>query len=57
MLASLPHLLKQRRPIAHNELDSIGDIAPADPIVSQELSQQLDRALAALRSNNAPLSS
>ena len=42
------NLLKQRRPIAHNEPDSIGDVASADPIVSQELSQQLDRALAAL---------
>lgn len=42
------NLLKQRRPIAHNELDSIGDVAPADPIVNQELSQQLDRALSAL---------
>ena len=42
------NLLKQRRPIALNELNSIGDVAPADPIVSQELSQQLDRALAAL---------
>ena len=42
------NLLKQRRPTALNELDSIGDIASADPIVSQELSQQLDRALAAL---------
>jgi RNA polymerase sigma-70 factor (ECF subfamily) len=42
------NLLKQRRPIAHNELDSIGDVAPADPIVSRELSQELDRALAAL---------
>jgi RNA polymerase sigma-70 factor, ECF subfamily len=42
------NLLKQRRPIALNELDPIGDVASADPIVSQELSQQLDRALAAL---------
>ena len=42
------NLLKQRRPIALTELDSIGDVASADPIVSQELSQQLDRALAAL---------
>src|SRR6185503_6329887 len=42
------NLLKQRRLIARNELDSIRDVAPADPIVSQELSQQLDRALAAL---------
>ena len=38
----------RRRPIALNELDSIGDVTSADPIVSQELSQQLDRALAAL---------
>ena len=28
--------------------DSIGDVASADPIVNQELSQQLDRALSAL---------
>ncbi len=42
------NLLKQSRPIALNEPESIGDVAPADPIVSQELSQQLDRALAAL---------
>ena len=42
------NLLKQSRPIALNELDSIGDVTSADPIVSQELSQQLDRALAAL---------
>ena len=42
------NLLKQRRPIDHNEPDSIGDAPSADPIVSQELSQQLDRALAAL---------
>ena len=31
-----------------NELDPIGDVTSTDPIVSQELSQQLDRALAAL---------
>src|SRR3954463_8484972 len=30
--------LKQRRPIAHHELDSIGDVALAGTIVSQELS-------------------
>ena len=42
------NLLKQRRPIALNEPDSIGGVAPADPIVSQELSLRLDRALAAL---------
>jgi RNA polymerase sigma-70 factor (ECF subfamily) len=42
------NLLKQRRPIALAEPDSIGDVALADPIVSRELSQQLDRALAAL---------
>jgi RNA polymerase sigma-70 factor, ECF subfamily len=42
------NLLKQRRVIALNELDSIGDVALADPIANQELSQQLDRALAAL---------
>jgi len=42
------NLLKQRRPIALNELDAIADVSPADPIVRQELSRQLDRALAAL---------
>ena len=42
------NLLKQRRPIALNELDSIRDVASADHFVNQELSQQLDRALAAL---------
>lgn len=40
--------LKQRRPIALTETDSVGDVAWADPIVSQELSMQLDRALAML---------
>lgn len=42
------NLLKQRRPIALNEPDSIGEVDSTDPIVSRELSQQLDRALAAL---------
>lgn len=42
------NLLKQRRPIALAEPDSIGDVASADPIVSRELSLQLDRALSAL---------
>jgi RNA polymerase sigma-70 factor (ECF subfamily) len=42
------NLLKRRRPIAHNELDSIGSAPSVDPIVTRELSQQLDRALAAL---------
>jgi RNA polymerase sigma-70 factor (ECF subfamily) len=42
------NLLKQRRPIALAEPDSMGDVALADPIVSREISQQLDRALAAL---------
>lgn len=42
------NLLKQSRPIGLNEPDSITDVISADPIVSQELSQQLDRALAAL---------
>ena len=41
------NLLKQKRPIELIELESIGEVA-ADPIVSQELSQQLDRAMAAL---------
>lgn len=42
------NLLKQRRPIALNGLESIADVASADPMIGQELSQQLDRALAAL---------
>ena len=42
------NLLKRNRPIALNEPDSVIDVTSADPIVSQELSQQLDRALAAL---------
>ena len=42
------NLLKQRRPIAVNELDSIATVTPTDSILSQELSQHLDRALAAL---------
>ena len=42
------NLLKHSRTIALNELDSIADVTPTDPIVSQELSQQLDRALASL---------
>jgi RNA polymerase sigma-70 factor (ECF subfamily) len=42
------NLLKRTRPIALNELDSIGDVGSTDPIVRQELSQQLDRALALL---------
>jgi RNA polymerase sigma-70 factor (ECF subfamily) len=42
------NLLKHCRPIALNETHSIGDITLTDAIVSRELSQQLDRALAAL---------
>ena len=42
------NLLQQRRPAPLNELDTIEDVTSTDPIVSQELSQQLDRALAAL---------
>jgi len=42
------NLLKRNRPIALNEPDSVIDVASADPIISQELSEQLDRALAAL---------
>jgi RNA polymerase sigma-70 factor (ECF subfamily) len=42
------NLLKQSRPIALNKPDLIGDVPSVDPIVRQELSQQLDRALAAL---------
>jgi RNA polymerase sigma-70 factor, ECF subfamily len=42
------NLLQQRQPLPLNELDPIGDVTSTDPVVSQELSQQLDRALAAL---------
>ncbi len=42
------NLLKQSRAIALNEPDSVEDVTSADPIASQELSQQLDRALATL---------
>ena len=42
------NLLKRQHPVALSELDSIGDVASADPLASQEISQQLDRALAAL---------
>ena len=42
------NLLKRNRPIVLNEPDSVIDVTSADPIVSQELSQRLDRALAAL---------
>ena len=42
------NLLKQSRPIALKELDSIADVPSADQIASREFSQQLDRALAAL---------
>jgi len=42
------NLLKRNRPIALGEPDSVIDVMSADPIVSQELSEQLDRALAAL---------
>ncbi len=42
------NLLKRRRRVASHDLNSIADVMTADPIVGQELSQQLDRALAAL---------
>jgi RNA polymerase sigma-70 factor (ECF subfamily) len=42
------NLLKRSRPIGLNEPNSIADVAPADPIVSQEFLQRLDGALAAL---------
>src|SRR5688572_17790428 len=42
------NLLEQRQPFPLNELEPIGDVTSTDPIVSQELSQQLDRALSAL---------
>lgn len=42
------NLLKRNRPIALNNPDSIEDGMLPDPIVNQELSRQLDRALAAL---------
>jgi RNA polymerase sigma-70 factor (ECF subfamily) len=40
--------LQRRQPMPLDQLDSIGGVTSADPIVSQELSEQLDRALAAL---------
>jgi RNA polymerase sigma-70 factor (ECF subfamily) len=42
------NLLQQRHPAPLEELDTFADVASTDPIVNQELSQQLDRALAAL---------
>lgn len=42
------NLLKQNRPIALSEPESIGDVSSTDRIVRQELSQQLDRAMASL---------
>lgn len=42
------NVLEQRRPAPLNELETVGDVTAIDPIVSQELAQQLDRALAAL---------
>ena len=42
------NVLKRTRPIALIELDSIKDVGSTNPIVRQELSQQLDRALASL---------
>jgi RNA polymerase sigma-70 factor (ECF subfamily) len=42
------NLLKRSRPIALNETHSTADVTSPDPIVGQELSQQLDRALASL---------
>jgi RNA polymerase sigma-70 factor (ECF subfamily) len=42
------NLLQQRRPVPLNERDPIGAVTSTDPIISQELSQHLDRALAAL---------
>jgi RNA polymerase sigma-70 factor (ECF subfamily) len=42
------NVLQQRRPLPLDDLASIGGATLADPIVGQELSEQLDRALAAL---------
>ena len=42
------NVLEQRRPAPHSELDPVGDVTSPDPLVNQELSEQLDRALAAL---------
>lgn len=42
------NLLQRRQPIPLNEPDAIRDVASTDPIACEELSQQLDRALAAL---------
>ena len=43
--------LKKRRKIASHDLNSIADAIAVDPIVGQELLQQLDRELAALPVN------
>jgi RNA polymerase sigma-70 factor (ECF subfamily) len=42
------NLIKRSRPIALKEPESIAEVTSADSMVSQELSQQLDRALASL---------
>lgn len=42
------NVLKKRRPIALDELDSTADVPQSDPLGSRELSQRLDRALAEL---------
>jgi RNA polymerase sigma-70 factor (ECF subfamily) len=42
------NMLKRSRSIGLSEAQSIADASSADPFVTQELSQQLDRALAAL---------
>lgn len=42
------NLLARRRPITSIEPDSIGEAPQSDPIVTQEIAEQLDRALAAL---------
>lgn len=42
------NVLKRRRPVALAEPDSIWDVTKADTLASQEISEQLDRALAAL---------
>jgi RNA polymerase sigma-70 factor (ECF subfamily) len=42
------NVLKRRRKTATHDLDSIAGATTADPVVGQELSQHLDRALAAL---------
>ena len=42
------NLLKRRRNSEDHDLELVADVAMADPVLGEELSQQLDRALASL---------